>query len=202
MVRHLLLSFVLSLWVALRIFLFSTGGKTMPSASVLEKNKAIVSELSDKVKAATAGVIVSYQGITVENDTALRASLRKAGVEYKVYKNTFAGMALEANGYGALKSELNGMTAIALTTGDEVAPAKILKEYADKVETFQIKAGFVDGEVMNADQMLALAAVPSKPVLVGKVLGGLMSPVSKMAMVLQAIIDKQSAPAEEAPAAE
>lgn len=174
----------------------------MPSASVLEKNKAIVSELSDKVKAATAGVIVSYQGITVENDTALRASLRKAGVEYKVYKNTFAGMALEANGYGALKSELNGMTAIALTTGDEVAPAKILKEYADKVETFQIKAGFVDGEVMNADQMLALAAVPSKPVLVGKVLGGLMSPVSKMAMVLQAIIDKQSAPAEEAPAAE
>lgn len=177
----------------------------MPSASVLEKNKAIVAELTDKVKSATAGVIVSYQGITVENDTALRAALRKAGVEYKVYKNTFTGMALENAGYSEIKGVLEGMNAIATTTGDEVAPAKILKEYADKVETFEIKAGFVDGQVMTKDEILALAEVPAKPVLVGKLLFGMISPVQKLAVALQAIIDKNgeaAAPAEEAEPAE
>ncbi len=176
----------------------------MPSASVLEKNKAIVAELTEKVKNATAGVIVSYQGITVENDTALRAALRKAGVDYKVYKNTFTGMALENAGYSEIKDVLNGMNAIATTSGDEVAPAKILKEYADKVENFEIKAGFVDGQAMTKEQILALADVPAKPVLVGKLLGSMMSPVQKLAIALQAIIDKngESAPAESAPAAE
>ena len=177
----------------------------MPAANVLEKNKAIVAELTEKVKNATAGVIVNYQGITVENDTALRNALRKAGVDYKVYKNTFTGMALDNAGYGEIKNVLTGMTAIATTTDDEVAPAKILKEYADKIESFEIKAGFADGKLMNADEVIALASVPSKPILVGKVLGGLMSPVSKLAMTLQAIIDKAAAPAEDAapaPAAE
>lgn len=178
----------------------------MPSASVLEKNKAIVAELSDKLKNATAGVIVSYQGITVEDDTALRAALRKAGVEYKVYKNTFTGMALDNAGYSDIKGCLSGMNAIATTNGDEVAPAKILKEYADKIDSFEIKAGFVDGQAMDAAQVTALASVPAKPVLVGKLLGSMMSPVSKLAIALQAIIDKQSEGAAEevapAPAAE
>lgn len=176
----------------------------MPSVSVLEKNKAIVAELSEKVKNATAGVIVTYQGITVEDDTALRSALRKAGVDYKVYKNTFTGMALDNAGYSDIKGELNGMNAIATTTGDEVAPAKILKEYADKIDSFTIKAGFVDGKSMTADEVLALAAVPSKQILVGKLLGGMRSPLNKLAMVLQAIIDKEPAAeaAAEAPAAE
>lgn len=179
----------------------------MPSASVLEKNKAIVAELSEKVKNATAGVIVTYQGITVEDDTALRSALRKAGVDYKVYKNTFTGMALDNAGYSDIKGGLNGMNAIATTTGDEVAPAKILKEYADKIDSFTIKAGFVDGKSMTADEVLALAAVPSKQILVGKLLGGMRSPLNKLAMVLQAIIDKEPAAetaeaAAEAPAAE
>ena len=151
----------------------------MPSASVLEKNKAIVAELSEKVKNATAGVIVTYQGITVEDDTALRSALRKAGVDYKVYKNTFTGMALDNAGYSDIKGEL--------------APAKILKEYADKIDSFTIKAGFVDGKSMTADEVLALAAVPSKQILVGKLLGGMRSPLNKLAMVLQAIIDKEPA---------
>lgn len=162
----------------------------MPSANVLEKNKAIVASLTEKVRGAAAGVIVSYKGITVEDDTALRAALRKAGVDYKVYKNTLTGMALENAGYGAIKDCLSGMNAIATTVGDEVTPAKILKEYADKVETFEIKAGFVDGQIMTGEQILALADVPAKPVLVGKLLGSLMSPVQKLAVALQAIIDK------------
>lgn len=177
----------------------------MPSAKILEEKKAVVAALTEKVKTAKSGVIVSYQGITVENDTALRNELRKAGVEYKVYKNTLTGMACENAGYPEVKPYLNGMSAIALSFEDEVAPAKILKEYADKIESFEIKCGFVDGGVIDAAKVNELAAIPAKPVLVGKILGGMMSPVSKLAMVLQAIIDKQNegaAPEAEAPAAE
>lgn len=173
----------------------------MPSAKVLESKKAIVAELTDKIKAAKAGVIVNYQGITVEDDTALRKALREAGVEYKVYKNTLTGMACDNAGYD-VKSYLEGMSAIALSNQDEVAAAKIMKEYADKIPSFEIKCGFVDGGVLDANGVNELAAIPAKPVLVGKILGGMMSPVSKLAMVLQAIIDKENGPAEEAPAAE
>lgn len=173
----------------------------MPSAKILEEKKAMVAALTEKVKTAKSGVIVSYQGITVENDTALRNDLRKAGVEYKVYKNTLTGMACENAGYPEVKPYLNGMSAIALSFEDEVAPAKILKEYADKIESFEIKCGFVDGGVIDAAKVNELAAIPAKPVLVGKILGGMMSPVSKLAMVLQAIIDKQN-DGEAAPAAE
>ncbi len=173
----------------------------MPSAKVLESKKAIVADLTAKIQNAKAGVIVNYQGITVENDTALRKALREAGVDYKVYKNTLTGMACQNAGYD-VKSYLEGMSAIALSNTDEVAAAKIMKEYADKIPSFEIKCGFVDGGVLDAEGVNALAAIPAKPVLVGKILGGMMSPVSKLAMVLQAIIDKENGPAEEAPAAE
>ena len=178
----------------------------MPSAKILEGKQAIVSGLTEKIKAAKSGVVVNYQGITVEADTALRTDLRKAGVEYKVYKNSITGRACEAAGYGDIKAYLTGMTAIALSEGDEVAPAKIMKEYADKIQSFEIKGGFIDGAVVVANAVIALADVPAKPVLVGKMLGTMMSPVSKLAICLQQIIDKQSeggAPeAEAAPAAE
>ena len=108
----------------------------MPSASVLESKKKIVSDLTERMKNAVAGVIVSYQGITVENDTALRAELRKAGVEYSVIKNTLTKRACEAVGFDALTGTLEGMTAVATCDSDPVAAAKILKKYADKVESF------------------------------------------------------------------
>ena len=177
----------------------------MPSAKILEQKKVVVAELTEKIKAAKAGVIVNYQGITVEDDTALRTALRKAGVEYKVYKNSITGRACKEAGYGAAEAYLEGMTAIAITTEDEIAPAKVLKEYADKVSSFEIKCGFIDGAVISADEVKALASVPSKPILVGKMLGTMMSPVSKLAICLQQIIDKNSDGAEtpaEAPAAE
>jgi len=174
----------------------------MPSVKVLEEKKAVVASLTEKVKAATAGVIVSYQGITVDKDTEMRTALRKAGIEYKVYKNSLTGRACEEAGYGDVKEYLNGMTAIAITSGDEVAPAKILKEYAGKIDSFSIKCGFIDGRVITADEVNALADVPSKPILIGKMLGTMMSPVQKLASVLQQVIDKNSdgAPAAEAAA--
>jgi len=170
----------------------------MPSAKILEQKKAVVSELTEKLKKATAGVVVNYAGITVDNDTKLRAELRKANVEYKVYKNTLTARACEEAGLGGLKDQFEGMTAIAISEEDPIAPAKILKEYADKIETFEIKAGFLDGDIMDKDQVLALAEIPSKEVLIGRIIGSLMSPLYGFAFGLQAIIDKSG----EAPAAE
>lgn len=168
----------------------------MPSKSVLAEKEALVSGLSGKIKNAASGVIVNYKGITVDQDTKMRVDLRKSGVEYKVYKNTMTGRACDAAGYSGLKKYLEGMTALALSESDQLAPAKILKEYADKIPTFEIKAGFVDGNIIDADGVVALAEIPSKEVLIGKLLGSLQSPLYGLAYVLQAKIDKENGAAE------
>ena len=182
----------------------------MPSASVLEQKKQIVADFTEKVKNSVAGVVVGYQGITVEDDTALRKELREAGVEYTVIKNTLAKLAFNEVGYSAIDDKLNGMSAFATSEKDPVVAAKILKKYADNIETFTIKAGYVDGEVLDENGVIALADIPSKETLIANVLGSLQSSLYNLAYVLQAIVDKNgegttesAAPAvEETPAAE
>ncbi len=175
----------------------------MPSAKILESKKQIVADLTEKLQNAVSGVIVSYAGITVENDTKLRADLRKAGVEYAVIKNTMTKRACENVGYSELAGVLEGMTAVALSKDDAVAPAKILKEYADKIDSFELKAGFVEGKVLDKAGVEELASIPSKEILIGKVLGSIQSPLYGLAYALQAIIDKQGeGAAEEAAPAE
>ncbi len=163
----------------------------MPSNKILEEKKQVVEALASKIKAASAGVLVKYEGITVADDTALRAALRKAGVEYTVMKNTLTGRACDIAGYGEMNQYLTGMTAIATCESDPIAPAKIMKEYADKIQSFEIKAGFVDGGVIDAAGVEALAATPSKEVLIAKMMGSLMSSLYGFAYVLQAKIDKE-----------
>ena len=170
----------------------------MPSAKILESKKVIVEELAQKVKAASSGVLVNYSGISVEDDTKMRAALRAAGVEYKVYKNSVIGRACEQAGYD-FSGQLEGMTAIAVGTDDPVAPAKILKEYADKVESFEIKGGFIDGGVIGVAEVNAIADIPSKETMICKIMGSVRSPLYGLAYALQAIIDKSG---EEVPAAE
>ena len=174
----------------------------MPSAKILEAKMAECEALTEKVKKAQAGVLVSYQGITVEQDTALRKALREAGVDYKVYKNTMTGRACEAAGYGEIKPYLNGMTALALSENDPIAPAKVLKQYAEKIETFEIKAGFIDGGVIDQAGVMALADIPGKETLVCKIMLGMRSSLQGLAYVLQAVVDRENGGAEEAPAAE
>ena len=168
----------------------------MPSNKVLEEKQAQVAALVEKIRGAHSGVLVKYEGITVEDDTKLRAALRAAGVDYTVMKNTLTGRACDEVGYGEMKQYLNGMTALALGMTDPIAPAKIMKEYADKVESFEIKAGFVDGNVIDAAGVLELAAIPGKEQLIAKMLGSLMSSLYGLAYVLQAKIDKDSAKAD------
>ncbi len=176
----------------------------MPSQKILEQKQEAVKVLSEKMRKAASGVLVKYEGITVEDDTKLRAALRAAGVEYSVMKNSLTGRACDEAGYGDMKQYLNGMNAIAISEKDPIAPAKIMKEYAEKVESFEIKAGFIDGAVVDASTVLALASIPSKEQLIAKMLGSLMAPLQNFAYVLQAKIDKgEDAPAEaEAPAEE
>ena len=172
----------------------------MPSNKILEEKKQVVEALAAKLQTAASGVLVKYEGIKVSEDTALRAALRKAGIEYTVMKNTLTGRACEIAGYGEMKQYLSGMTAIAISQDDPIAPAKIMKEYADKISTFEIKAGFVDGGVLDQAGVESLAATPSKEVLIGKMMGSLMSSLYSFAYVLQAKIDKENggadAPAE------
>ena len=174
----------------------------MPSNKILEQKKQVVETLAGKIQTAKAGVLVKYEGIKVSEDTELRAALRKAGVEYTVMKNTLTGRACDIAGYGDMKQYLSGMTAIAISESDPIAPAKIMKEFADKINCFEIKAGFVDGGVLDQAGVEALAATPSKEVLIGKMMGSLMSSLYSFAYVLQAKIDKENGGEEatEAPA--
>jgi large subunit ribosomal protein L10 len=165
----------------------------MPSNAILEQKKQIVADLAEKIKNSPAGVLVNFQGITVEDDTKMRKALREAGVKYVVMKNSMTERACEAVGYGAIKPYLTGMTAIAVAGKDPVAPAKIIKEYAEKVASFQILAGYVEGSVIDKDTVLALAEIPSKEVLVAKFLGSIQSPITGFAYALKAVADKMGA---------
>ena len=176
----------------------------MPSNSILAQKQAIVADRAEQLKNSPAGVVVNYQGITVDADTKMRKALREAGVKYMVMKNSLTGRACDEVGLGDMKQYLNGMTAIAIGTTDPIAPAKVLKEYAEKIESFQILAGYLDGAVVDATTVNTLADIPSKEVLIAKLLGSIKSPLYGLAYALQAVVDKdgEAAPAEEAPAAE
>lgn len=156
----------------------------MPNANVLKEKQAIVAELAEKMRTASAGVLVDYKGITVENDTKLRRELRQAGVEYAVVKNTLTRFAAREVGFDALDEHLNGTSALAISPSDPVAAAKILCEYAKKNDKFKIKAGFVDGKLITAEEVKALAELPPKEVLIAKVLGGFNAPISGFVNVL------------------
>ena len=175
----------------------------MPSKSILEQKQAVVADLAEKIQASPAGVVVNYQGITVDADTKMRKALREAGVSYMVVKNSLTGRACESVGLGDMKQYLSGMTAIAIAGEDPVAPAKVLKEYAEKIESFEILAGYLDGQVVDKDTVNKLADIPSKEVLIAKLLGSIKSPLYGLAYALQAVVDRdgEAAPAaEEAPA--
>ena len=174
----------------------------MPNAKVLSEKQAVVADLTNKLQNAAAGVLVDYKGITVAEDTALRAELRKNNVEYAVVKNTLLQFAVNNCGMNELDSLLNGATALAICHDDPVAPARVVNDFAKKIDgRFEIKGGFMDGKAMPLDEVLALANIPPLPILQAQVLGTMLAPISGLACVLKQIAEKQGAPAE-APAEE
>ena len=182
----------------------------MPNAKVLESKKAMVEALEGKIKEATSVVFVDYKGINVAQDTNLRKQFREADVEYTVVKNTLTRFAAKNCGYD-FDEILNGTTAMAYTTGDPIAPARIVAEFAKKNKiALSIKGGIVEGSVLSAEQLTGFSELPSKNALVASVLGTFLAPISSLAFVLDQIrIQKEeggeapaAAAAEEAPAAE
>lgn len=173
----------------------------MPNAKVLSEKQAIVASLTEKLQGAAAGVLVDYKGITVSEDTALRAELRKNNVEYAVVKNTLLRFAVNNCGMNELDDLLNGTTSLAICNDDPVAPARIVNDFAKKLgDRFSIKGGFMDGKVMPLNEVMALAEIPPIPVLRAQVLGTMLAPISGLACVLKQIAEKNGAPAEEASA--
>ncbi len=156
----------------------------MPSNKILEQKKQVVAELTEKVKAAQTIVLADYRGLTVEQDTELRNALRAAGVEYRVVKNTLTSFAMKENGLEGLDPYLNGPTAMAISSTDAVAPAKVLSEFAKKFEKLELKVGVVEGKVIDIDGIKALAELPSREVLISKVLGSFNAPISGFVNVL------------------
>ena len=170
----------------------------------VELKQPIVEEISGAIKDAASVVVVDYRGLTVAEDTQLRKNLREAGVSYKVYKNTLVKRAVEGTDFEPISEVLEGPSAFAVSTEDATAPARVLAEFAKKAPNLEIKAGVVEGTYYDAEGMKAIAAVPSREVLLSKLLGSLQSPITNLARVLNQIAEKGgAADAEvEAPAAE
>jgi len=165
----------------------------MPSESVLKEKQQIVSELTEKLK-GQAGVFVDYKGISVNDDAQMRVKLREANVEYSVIKNTLMRFAIKNVGFDALDSILHGTTSLAVSTTDPIAPARIIKEFADKFSNyFEIKAGFMDGKVLSVDEVNALANIPDLPVLQAQFLGTMLAPITQLAVVLKMAAEKGGA---------
>lgn len=164
----------------------------------VELKQPVVDEIKSYAADAKAAVLVDYRGLTVEQDTKLRKELREAGVVYKVYKNTMLIRAFEGTDFAQLDKDLEGPTAIAFSTDDETAPARILSDFAKEVEALQFKGGVVSGTYYDEAGIQALAKIPSRDTLISKLLGSLQSPVTNLARVLNQIAEKGGAPAEAA----
>ncbi|MBE6903817.1 MAG: 50S ribosomal protein L10 [Ruminococcaceae bacterium] len=165
----------------------------MPSEKVLDQKKAVVASLIEKMQASKSAVLVDYRGITVEDDTKLRAKLRENNVDYFVAKNTLIRRAANELGYSELDPILNGTTAMALCAEDEIAPARVLNEYAKEHENFVFKGGIFEGKVVDAAFIKSIANLPSKTTLIAMTLGGLNAPITKLACVIKAIAEKKEA---------
>nr|QGT51194.1 50S ribosomal protein L10 [uncultured Firmicutes bacterium] len=165
----------------------------MPSDKVLNQKKEAVAALVERLQGAQAGVVADYRGLTVEQDTQLRTKLREAGVDYTVIKNSIIRFAANETGLNDLDPILHGPSALATSSDDVVAPARVLVDFAKDNEALEIKAGFVDGKVISLDEVKMYAAIPSKEVLISKMMGSLQAPVGNLARTLAAVADKLQA---------
>jgi large subunit ribosomal protein L10 len=160
------------------------GGVIVPNKKVLDQKKEEVKLLSEKIKKSKSVILADYRGITVEQVTGLRNELRKANIEYKVIKNSIINLAAKSSNIDALEPFLSGPTSIALGYDDITGAAKVLAKYAAENESFKIKAGWIDGQLFDGAAVIEISKLPSKEVLISKVLGGFNAPISGFANVL------------------
>ena len=180
----------------------------------VELKQPIVEEISANIKDAQSVVLVDYRGLTVEQDTNLRKQLREAGITYKVYKNTMMNFAFKGTDCESLTPYLEGPSAIAISTTDATAPARVLCKFAKEAPNLEVKGGIVEGAAYDAAGIAEIAKVPSREELLSKLLGSIQSPITNFARVMNQLAEKggageceapaaaEEAPAQETPAAE
>jgi large subunit ribosomal protein L10 len=156
----------------------------LPKESTLNQKRKVVEDISERIKSSKAIIFADYRGLTVEQDTEMRSAMRKAGINYTVVKNTLTRFAVKENGLDDIIPYLVGPTSMASSETDPVAPAKVLSEYAKKFNMLEIKAGIVEGKVVDLKGIKALAELPPREVLIAKALGGLNAPISGLVNVL------------------
>lgn len=153
--------------------------------------EAKVAEIKEKLQNSKSIVLANYQGLTVEEDTNLRKTLREAGVEYKVYKNTLVILAAKELGIKGLEQYLEGPVSIAFGYEDATAPARVLHTFAKDHKKLELKAGLVEGALYNKEEIQQIATIPSKEVLIAKLLGSFKAPLSNLAYLVNAIKEKK-----------
>lgn len=163
----------------------------MPSEKILQKKKAEVEKLNSKLTNAQAFVLADYRGLTVEQDTKMRKAMREAGVDYRVYKNSIIRFAVKDTNFSELSDQLEGPTAIAISDSDPVAPSKLIAQFAKEYNKLEIKAGMVEGKILDIDGVKELAQTPSREELLARLIGSLQSSLYGLAVALNAIAEKQ-----------
>ena len=168
----------------------------------VELKQPIVAEISEYIKDAQSVVLVDYRGLTVEQDTELRKQLREEGITYKVYKNTMMNFAFKGTDFEALAPYLEGPSAVAISTTDATAPARVLAKFAKTADALEIKGGVVEGIAYDAKGIASIANIPSREELLSKLLGSIQSPITNFARVMNQLAEKGGASECAAPAAE
>ena len=159
----------------------------------VELKQPVVAEIAEVLNGAKSAVVVDYRGLTVEQDTALRKELREAGVEYKVYKNTMMNFAFKGTACEELCKHLDGPNALAISKDDATAPARILAKYAKDVKAIKLVAGVVEDKYYDEAGIKALADIPAREVLLGRLLGSMQSPIANFARVVAQIAEQKEA---------
>lgn len=160
-------------------------------SKVLEAKQAVVDEIAGKLKSSVSVVVVDYRGLNVSQVTELRKQLREAGIDFKVYKNSMSRRAAESAGLEGLNEHLVGPNAIAFSTEDVVAPAKILNDFAKKNDKLEIKAGVIEGNVASVEDVKALAELPSREGLLSMLLSVLQAPMRNFALATKAVAEQK-----------
>lgn len=162
-----------------------------------ENKKVKVEEIREKFSNAKSAILVDYRGLTVSEATELRNKFREAGVEYKVYKNNLMKLAIKESTFEGLTADLAGPNAVAFGYEDPVTPAKIIKDFAKEHKNLELKAGVVEGEYYDNVKIIEIADIPSREVLLSRLVGSFQAPVSNFAYLIKNIVDKRVEDGEE-----
>ena len=162
------------------------------SVEAQKQKQIIIDEIKGKLENAQAAVVIDYMGITVAQADAMRKKLREANVYYTVYKNTLVKRAIEGTEFAGLADVLDGPSALAISSEDATAPARVLNEVIKDFKKMEFKAGVVEGTFFDKDGIQAIADIPSREVLIAKFMGSIQSPISKAVRTFQAIADAKA----------